>query len=124
GATMQDFMDFLDALLGIDTHTTEGVSVDGAGQLVITGNMGTVNNIVMGTSNIVLNKGGVTPSQPFELVRVQDATGESVRTTFVTYDSLGATMLIDLAMVLEEKNNSGTVWRYYAQSQDDSDLDR
>ncbi len=124
GSTLQDFMNFLDAVMGIDTFNTEGVSVDAGGQLVITGNSGTVNNIELGTSNIVLNKGTASPSNPFEVLNVQEANGESVRTAFVAYDSLGTEMLIDLAMVLEEKTNSGTIWRYYAQSNDDTDLDR
>jgi len=31
---------------------------------------------------------------------------------------------VDLNMVLEQKNNTGTTWRFYAQSEDDSDLNR
>lgn len=124
GATLQDFMNFLDAVLGIDNLTTEGVSIDGSGQLIIQGNTGEVNNLIMASSNLVLNQGSAAPSQPFEVLSLQEADGESVRTTFVTYDSLGNEMLVDLAMVLESKSNTGTTWRYYAQSADDTDLDR
>ena len=78
----------------------------------------------MGAPNIVVNKGSVSPSQPFEFQSVQDADGESVRTTFVSYDSLGNETVVDLTMVLEEKTNAGTIWRYYAQSEGDTDIDR
>jgi flagellar hook protein FlgE len=47
-----------------------------------------------------------------------------VRTTFVAYDSLGTPMNLDLNLVLESKTSTGTNWRFYAQSQDDSDLSR
>src|SRR5205823_5769385 len=50
------------------------------------------------------------------------ADGESVRTTFVAFDSLGSPVELDLTMVLESKGTSGTTWHYYVDSADDSDL--
>ena len=51
-----------------------------------------------------------------------EARGEAVRTTFFVYDSLGNTVNIDLTFVLESRGNTGTTWRYYAESADDSDI--
>lgn len=124
GATMQDFMDFMDLILGIDTVTAEGITIDAAGQMVIAGNKGTVNDIKLDTTNIVVNRNTVSPTMPFNVASREDAHGESVRTTFVIYDSLGVEKVVDISLVLEGTNNGGTLWRYYAQSEDDSDLDR
>lgn len=124
GATLQDYLDFMDAALGIENLASEGVSIDASGQLIVEGNSGSANNIIINTANITVNRGLVSPSQPFTVVSQDEALGESVRTSFVSYDSLGNESVVDVTLVLEEKNNSGTLWRYYAQSEDDSDLDR
>lgn len=123
GATLQDYLTFMDRALGIENLATEGLSVDALGQIVVTGNSGTANNIVINTANITVNRGSVSPTQPFTVLSSEAAVGESVRTSFVSYDSLGNESVVNVTMVLEEKNNSGTIWRYYAQSEDDSDLD-
>lgn len=126
GSTLQDFISFLQNIMGIDTtagtNTTAGVAVNN-GAIVITGNTGAVNDIVLESSNIVSNK-STSPTLPLAFTKSQSADGESVRTTFVAYDSLGSTVNLDLAVVLESKSNSGTSWRFYAQSEDDSDLSR
>src|SRR5690606_8308069 len=82
------------------------------------------NNLGLTSDDIIVNSGSATPSQPFEVTNLQDATGESVRTSFVSYDSLGNATNVDLTMALVGKDNTGTQWRYYAQSEGDSDLDR
>ena len=82
----------------------------------------TANDITISNANIVINQSTV-PNAPFVFNKTQDADGEAVRTTFSAFDSLGTPMLIDLSVVLEAKTNAGTDWRFYAQSEDDSDLD-
>ncbi len=124
GTTVQDFMDFLEDTLGIDTSVSGGVSVNGSGQIVTTGNSGTVNNIEIDAGDIVVNKGSGSPGTPLSWTQTQEADGESVRTTFAAYDSLGNEMNVNLNMVLDTKDNNGTTWRYYVQSDDDSGLDR
>jgi flagellar hook protein FlgE len=124
GATMQDFMDFLDNIIGIENLSGEGVTIDGTGQLTILGNAGTANGLGITSDNIIVNSGSPTPVEPFIVNTIQDANGESVRTSFVTYDSLGNQTNIDLTMVMVGKDNSGTQWRYYAQSEDGSGSDR
>ncbi len=125
GTTLQDFIDFLDDIMGLDTAAdpSAGIAVSGAGEIVVTGNTGTVSNIALDTGDIVVNQ-TTTPSLPFGWTQTQDADGESVRTSFVAFDSLGTAMTIDMSFVLETKDNTGTTWRFYIQSEDDTDLDR
>ena len=123
GTTLQDFLTFLEGVLGIDTSVAGGIAMN-AGQMTITGNGGTVNDLEVAAGNIRVNAGGATPSLPFNFTKTQSADGESVRTTFFGFDSLGTEIQIDVAVVLEQKTNAGTTWRFYAQSEADSDLSR
>lgn len=133
GETLQDFADFLNEVIGIDegpgAHATglPGITINAAGQLQVVGNSGSVNDIKFDPSTFITNK-GIAPAIPFTVDEsdplTREADGESVRTTIVAYDSLGVEMEIDLNVVLESKDNGGTNWRFYAQSNDDSDLDR
>lgn len=123
GTTLQDFLDFLEDVLGIDTSVGGGAVVNGTGQIVVTGNTGETNDLTIDNGDIIVNKGS-SNSKPFTWAKTQDADGESVRTSFYAYDSLGTEVNLDLTMVLEEKSNTGTTWRFYIQSEDDSDLDR
>jgi flagellar hook protein FlgE len=125
GTTLDDFLSFVDEVLGLDSDADvdAGVTVDPAtGIITITGNSGyEANDIVLTAGNIVVNKGGQPPTTPFTWEQTQQADGESVRTTFVAYDTLGSTMTIELSAVLEAKTNEGTTWRVYIQSNDNSD---
>ena len=120
GATMQDVMDFMQQTLGIDTTMGGGVSMDAAGQINVESNVGTVNGIELSAGNFVVNDSAA----PLDFTTTQAADGESVRTSFVAYDSLGNEMTVDLSMVLESRDNTGTQWRFFVQSEDDSDLAR
>jgi flagellar hook protein FlgE len=130
-STVRDLMDFLTEALGI--HTGAGPNPDGGtpgaslnpatGVLTITGNTGVVNDLDIDSGDLRLLSGaGAFLREPLFATRGAAADGESVRTTFVAYDSLGTPVLVDLAMVLEGKGSSGTMWRYYVDSADDSDL--
>ena len=129
-STVQDLMNFLADALGINTTTganpngpTPGVSLDAStGRLTITGNIGTVNDLEVSTTDIqVLNAAGTQIGTPFNSTDSADATGESVRTTFVVFDSLGSPVQVNLTMVLDSKSNTGTSWRYFVDSIDDTD---
>lgn len=120
GTTVQDYMDFLEDILGIDTTVGGGVTIDLAGQIVVDGNSGTLNDLGLVDNGVYVNTPiGITP---FTFTQNLNADGESVRTTFVVFDSLGEAQTVDLTIVLEGKSNLGTTWRFYAQSEDDSDL--
>lgn len=124
GSTVQDFLDFMNQIFGIDTSVGgAGATINGSGQIAVQSNLGSANALDIDASDIVVNAGG-SGTVPLDFSSIQDANGESVRTTFVAYDSLGNAMNVDLSMTLEARDNSGTTWRYFVQSEDDSDLAR
>ncbi len=120
GTTLQDFMDFVEDILGIDTTVGGGVTVAG-GAITVAGNIGVANGVELAGSNIVVNL-GATPTQPFILNKTQDADGESIRTTFNVFDSLGSEVSLDLRVVFEASDNAGTSWRFFVDSEADSDV--
>lgn len=131
-STVQDLMDFLTQALGIQTGAgtnpdgdTPGLSLDPVtGVLTITGNTGTINDLTVESSDIrLLSAAGDVIGSPFVTDKLAAADGESVRTTFVAYDSLGNTVAVDLGMVIDNKDATGTTWRYYVESADDTDQD-
>ena len=124
GATLGEFAGFLESVIGIDAGISGGVQVDANGQIAITGNSGTVNDVNIDPSDIVVNKNTDNALSPFAWDKQQQANGESVRTTFMAYDSLGNEMDFSLSMVLENKSNAGTTWRYYVQGDENPDLQR
>jgi len=127
GDTLGDFMQFLSDITGIDTTQANapGVTVNALGQVVVESNTGTANQILIDPGDLIASSGG-SNSQPFSSpwTTVQQADGESVRTNFIAYDSLGNAMSIDLITVLEDKSSTGTDWRFYVHSGDDSDLNK
>ncbi len=133
GTTLQDLVEFMGTVLGVDegTQTTTGtppttwepgVTLNPAGQIEVRSNVGSANDLVLRDANLVVNK-STNPRIPVTFDKSQAADGESVRTTFVTYDSLGNETVVDMSLVLENKSNAGTTWRFYANADGDSDLD-
>lgn len=122
GTTVADFMNFIQKSADIDTSVSGNVSINGSGDIVVTSNPGTVNAIGLTGADVVVNKNSTTPTQPFKFSLTQEANGESARTTFIAYDSLGNPMTIDLNLVLNSKNVDGTTWQYYVQSPDNAGL--
>lgn len=129
-STVQDLMNFFRDALGINTSagtnpdgTTPGVAINGTGQIVITGNSGTANDILVETGDIrQLDSAGllVGSGSPISAGKIKTADGESIRTTFVAYDSLGNAVSTDLTMVLDSRSVNGTTWRYYIDCPDDA----
>ncbi|MCA9303687.1 MAG: flagellar hook-basal body complex protein [Phycisphaerales bacterium] len=130
--TVQDFMDFIDAAMGIQAAAganpdgnTPGVTVDPlTGIIEIVGNTGTINDLAIASGDIqLLDSAGAYVSSPFVADKSVSADGESIRTTFVVYDSLGTDVRVDVSMVLDSTPDEGPVWRYYLSAADDTDLD-
>ncbi len=128
--TVQDWIDFIISSLGISPDagpnpdgTTPGVSLDPAtGVLSIIGNSGSVNDLDIEATDIrLLNADRTFTRAPFTPDPKVQADGESVRTTFITYDSLGTAVPVDVSVVLDSRSDSGTRWRYFVESGDDSD---
>ena len=134
GTTLNDFAGWLDEIFGLDATTIGGQSLGGSisfnasGQLVVNGNEGTVQALDIDSADMVVtgNVGGAGGiGQPFIMSQVQEPIGESVRTSFVVYDSLGTPVTIDLSFVLQETNPSGgTVWEFIAETNDNAIDDR
>ncbi len=132
GTTLQDYMDFIDDVLGLDGSTVAGqtlgggVSFDAAtGQIVIEGNEGIDQNLTIESANLVATNAGAAISQPLVMSRTADADGESVRTSFVVYDSLGTPITVDITYVLQEtQDGEGTIWQFIAESSDNDAQDR
>jgi flagellar hook protein FlgE len=130
GTTLQDYMDFLNEVLGLDSSTIDGQSLGGGvafsnGVITITGNEGTVQDLDIETGDIVATNNGAGISQPFVMTKTGSADGESVRTSFIVYDSLGSPLTVDLTFVLQETiDGEGTVWEFLAESSDNDAIDR
>ena len=125
--TLGDLESFLTAALGIDT--ANGVNPDGGtpgvtlnpvtGQLAVIGNTGTANDLSIDQTDLrLLSPAGTLVRYPFNAAKTAASDGESVRTTFVAYDSLGTPVEVDLTMALASRNANGTTWRYYVESGD------
>jgi flagellar hook protein FlgE len=117
--------------MGIDLTTgpnpdgsVPGVDINGTtGEISIIGNTGTENDLVIGASDLrVTDAAGTLVRTPFAASKAAAADGESVRTTFVAFDSLGSPVEINLTMTLESRGTAGTTWRYQVESVDDSDI--
>ncbi len=139
--TVGDLMTFLQQGMGVNTTVPDdgnpltpvpggAIETDGtittAARLVLTGNLGEEN--ALNLEGLALAKQDGTA--PFTFIDGQNAAGitsnpagESTNTTLVVYDSLGTPVTIDLTMVLESKANTGNVWRFFATSGDDTDVD-
>jgi flagellar hook protein FlgE len=137
GAQMSDFIQWLEDVLGLDdtpippsNHSLGGnIVMNANGQIVITGNEGTVQDLAIDTADITVTYPGATVgspiNQPFVMTKSGDADGESVRTSFVVYDSLGTPITVDLTFVLQETiDGSGTTWEFIAESSDNDDPNR
>lgn len=130
GATLQDFMDFLDGVLGLNSTSVSGQDLGGSvsfanGQIIVTGNEGTAQDLNIETADLVATNAGNGISQPFVMTQTGSADGESVRTSFVVYDSLGTPLTVDLTLVLQESTpGEGTTWMFLAESTDNNAIDR
>ncbi len=123
GTTIQDLMTFMDNIFGIDeTLGTAGVRLTPGGIIEVESNVGTSNGVSISAANFVINA-ATTPTTPMTFTQAQEADGESVRTTFAAYDSLGTPLQINISMTLVNKDSNGTQWRYFANTADDSDAD-
>lgn len=123
-STVADVMSFLQRATGVVPGAQAGDSAGwtlAGGVLSFQGNFGELNDLSIEPENITVNTASGAPN-PFVPTKTTDATGESVRTTFVVYDSLGTPINVDLTMVLNQKDTTGTHWRSFLHSADDTDF--
>lgn len=126
-STLQDYMNFLNSALGTQTGigANPNGSIPGAaldpvtGIISLTGNTGSVNDVKIESTDIrLLDSTGALVRSPMIAQKGLASDGESVRTTFLVYDSLGTSVEVDVAMVLDSRSSNGTSWRYYVESDD------
>ncbi len=137
GADMNSFLAFMDEIFGLDATVISGQNLGGgitvgagadAGKVMITGNEGTVQDIDIDTGDIQVTYGdplGMGINQPFVMTKTGSADGESVRTSFVVFDSLGTPLTVDLSFVLQQTTpGAGSTWEFIAESSDNDAVDR
>lgn len=135
--TLGDYLTFLQGSLGINTSTgvnstpnitspvTPGVTVaadatnPNAVDLKIAGNLGTQNDLTLDYTSITVKRGSTT-NNPFTFTKNASANGESVFTSTMAYDSLGNPITVNVIAVLANASSSGTSWKFFAESPDDT----
>lgn len=132
--TIDDFLAFLQEALGVVPNGGASPGDPGGGVepggftitngvIDFVGNIGEQNELELAASNItVADSTGVAKSHPFDITKTASADGESVRTSYIVYDSLGTALNVDITFVLAHKDDSGTYWRPFMHSPDDTDL--
>ena len=129
--TVQDMMAFLQAASGIEATAganpdgnTPGLSLDATNGLIrVVSNTGTVNDLEFQAADLrIVDAGGTTVRYPFTPSKVASADGESVRTAFLAYDSLGTPVTLDVSIAMVSRTTQGTTWRYYVESADNTGI--
>jgi len=131
GTSLNDFTAFLEQVLGLHDDSIAGESLGGsiainaAGQIVVTGNEGTVQDLDLESADLVATNYGAGSAQPFVFSETGVADGESVRTSYTVYDSLGTPVTVDLSFVLQDTTPAeGSTWTFIAESNDHAAVDR
>jgi len=131
--TVADLNAFFNQGLNIDTAQTgptgftapgtaaadETTSTIGS-RLLITGNAGEGNKLAITGTGFASTNGNM--GLTFGESATSNAAGESTFTSFEAYDSLGNAISVNVTTVLESKTDTGTTWRYYTTSADNTDF--
>jgi flagellar hook protein FlgE len=104
------------------TGAEPGGLVDG-GRIILTANNGYENRIEITSSSLrmVTTAGSENVNLPFG--ELQAAKGESAVTDCIVYDSLGIPLRVRVTAVLERRDNTGTYYRWFADSPDNEPAD-
>ena len=132
GTTFGDFMTFVEDVLGlnnanigVNSNLGGSATLNAGGQLVIEGNEGVVQELGPESIEFTVSPAGAGSTTPITLNRSSFANGESVRTSFIVYDSLGTPLTVDITLVLQATTASGgTTWQMIAESDDSDQLSR
>jgi flagellar hook protein FlgE len=142
-STVQDLMDFMQEAMGIQTALDDPQNPIPGSVNNIAGESGTMSpglTINNGQIRVVSNNGVdsavdidlsgfrvrtttgelLTPNLSFG--DIQEARGQSAVADFIAYDTLGIPMNVRITAVLEEVTDSSTVYRWFADSSDNSPL--
>ena len=133
--TVQDLMTFMQQSLGIrlpaddsknpipddgPTGKAPGVSINPNGEIEVVSNVGTDNAVDVPQVAFKLTPTGSSASQNPNLnfSSTQTANGQSAAADFIVYDSLGIPLNVRVTTDLESRDNSGTTYRWFADSPD------
>jgi flagellar hook protein FlgE len=97
-----------------------GGSVLVDGRIRMIGNNGVDNAIALGTGAFQLTTAAGTSSVDLLFSSSQSAVGQSAASDFVVYDSLGIPLNVRVTAVLQERSNTSTTYRWFADSGDNS----
>lgn len=142
--TIQELADFMENALGIQSASTDSVNPITGSKNTISGETGTIlpgAYIRNGQLRFVSNNGldnavdidltsfritdsnGVVTTPNLAFGAAQKAKGQSAVADFVAYDSLGLPIRMRLTSVLESRSDTATVYRWFADSADNSTRD-
>lgn len=142
-STVQDLMDFMQESMGIQTSLDDpqngipgsvnniagetGTLAPGAtinnGQIRFVSNNGVDNAVEIDISSFRLtNAAGVVSTPNLGFGTIQDAVGQSAVADFIAYDTLGIPVNVRVTAVLQERTDSATVYRWFADSSGNSPL--
>lgn len=121
--TVGDLLSFIEDSLAVHTDAAlgegAGVTLDATGSIVVASNLGQANAIEIDSTDIRNITAGVAP---FAFTTTSASAGDGESTNFTIYDSVGSEVDVRLRFALQSKGDLGTVWRFYAESPDDSDV--
>jgi flagellar hook protein FlgE len=139
-STLDDLLTFFQEGLGVNTNVpndgnpatpTAGVAVEvdvgdpNSARIVVTGNLGTENSLALPNGSFETS-GGISPltfADGENAAGIEsDPSGESIHTSFVAYDSLGTPITVGVTAILESTSSTGNIWRFFAESADDTDI--
>ncbi len=124
-STVLDYMRFLQESMGIDTNVPDASSIVVLdGRITVEANKGIANALQIGPASLEFTptSTGRPETKNLGFDQIQQAAGEGTSTEFVVYDSLGVPLTVQLTTVVEQKNDSSTVWRWFATSGDNEPL--
>lgn len=140
-STVQDLTNFMQAAMGIQTAIDDPLNPIPGSVNNIQGESGTLApgvSIHNGAIRVVSNNGvdeatsidlsaftlrtptGEIDTPNLSFGKIQDAKGQSAVADFIAYDSLGIPMNVRVTAVLQEVTDSSTVYRWFADSADNS----
>jgi len=131
--TVADLKQFFNQGMAVDTSVAGPTGFDTAGasvaddavltigsRLQITGNAGKGNALsIAGTA---FSSSNPNMGLRFSDTDASNAVGESIFTSLPVYDSLGNELNVNMTAVLVDKTDTGTTWRYFATSPNDTEF--
>ncbi|WP_339748350.1 flagellar hook-basal body complex protein [uncultured Rubinisphaera sp.] len=129
--TLAEMLTMMDQTLGIHSGgdvpteggSNPGVTIDANGLIQVIGNRGSVNDISLTLGDFTKTDGTTSATVEIPFSKNQTADGESSITDFIVYDSLGQEVNVKLTTYLESRDSTSSTFRYFLESNDDSDAD-